>query len=75
MGSICSTLYHFIVTVVGLERTFYSVSEDGGAVEVCAPIRIFNANVGCPVPFSFSISFSTSDGSAGNEECMNYTVS
>ena len=71
------TLCHFIVNVVGLEKTFYSVSEDVGAVEVCTTIRIFSANVSCPVLFPFNVSFSTSDGNAGMNSAyhMNYTVS
>ena len=51
---------------VGLEETFYQVSEDVGAVNVCAVIKFYSSKVNCPVPFSFDINFSTSDGSAGN---------
>ena len=52
---------------VGLERSFYQVSEDVGAVNVCAVIKFYNSNVNCPVPFFFDIKLSTGDGSAGNK--------
>ena len=51
------------VAVVGLEQTFYNVSEDVGIVEVCAvvyePVR------DCPISFPFELFLSTEDGSAG----------
>ena len=50
---------------VGLERTLYQVSEDVGAVNVCAVIKFYSSNVDCPVPFPFDIKLSTGDGSAG----------
>ena len=48
--------------VVGLEKTTYNVSEDVGEVEICAVVQ--NAS-NCHIPFSFIISMSTMDGSAG----------
>ena len=61
---------------VGLEKTFYQVSEDVGVVEVCA--IVYNPSP-CPINFAFDVSLSTSsdrfspsdgsadDGSTGDE--------
>ena len=49
--------------VVGLERTSYQVPENVGVVEVCA--IIYGAH--CSINFSFNVSLSTNDGSAGEE--------
>ena len=56
---------HALLTaaVVGLERTFYNVSEDDGVVEVCA--IVYSPNFKCPINFAFNVKLSTSDGSAG----------
>ena len=62
-----------ISAVVGLERTCYEVSEDVGAVNVCAVV--YSPDVPCPIDFAFDVSFSvcesscsySADGSAGNE--------
>ena len=51
--------------VVGLERTFYQVSEDVGVVEVCAIVFSPNGIISCPIAFSFDVSLSTNDNSAG----------
>ena len=48
---------------VGLERTFYSVSEGVGVVELCAVV--YEPNITCPIEFPFNISLSTADGTAG----------
>ena len=53
------------VAVVGLEETFYRVSEGVGFVEVCAVVYRPNGNLECPIDFAFEFYFSTSDGSAG----------
>ena len=53
------------VAVVGLERTFYQVSDGEGAVEVCAIVRD-PAAIMCPIAFPFTIGFSTANGTAGN---------
>ena len=50
--------------VVGLETTFYQVSEDVGVVEVCAVVR--NPTILCPIAFPFNVNFSTVDKTAGN---------
>ena len=49
--------------VVGLERTIYSASEHAGVVEVCA--IVYSPTIDCPIAFPFSVSLSTTDGSAG----------
>ena len=62
--TLCVHISHVVITV-GLERTLYQVSEDVGAVNVCAIINFYSSNVDCPVPFSFDINLLTGDGSAG----------
>ena len=47
---------------MGLEKTAYNVSEDVDEVEVCAVVQNVSS---CYIPFQFSISMSTVDGSAG----------
>ena len=49
--------------VVGLEKTIYSVFEDGGVVEVCA--IVYSPTIDCPIAFPFDVSLSTSDRTAG----------
>ena len=58
-------MFNFLssAAVVGLEETFYRVSEGVGFVEVCA---IPNGNLACPIDFAIEVDFSTSDGSAGS---------
>ena len=48
---------------MGLERTFYSVSEDVGVVEVCG--IVYSPTIDCPIEFPFNVSLLTTDGSAG----------
>ena len=58
---------------MGLERTFYQVTEDVGVVEVCASVYSPNGNISCPINFTFDVSFSTHDDSAGvlnTENCI-----
>ena len=57
--------YIFSDAVVGLEKTFYSVSEDDGMLEVCAIVT--SPDIGCPIQFPFQVSLSTTDGSAGTD--------
>ena len=52
---------------VGLERTFYNVSEGVGVVELCAVV--YEPNITCPIEFPFNISLSTADGTAGMISC------
>ena len=49
--------------MVDLEKTFYEVSEDDGAVEVCA--IVYSPNITCPISFSFNVRISTSDNISG----------
>ena len=53
----------FVEAVVGLEKTFYQVSEDVGSVNVCA--IVYSPNVTCPITFPFNLSFSAGDDTAG----------
>ncbi|CAI8022403.1 hypothetical protein GBAR_LOCUS13163 [Geodia barretti] len=54
--------------VVGLEQTFFSVSEDVAYVELCA-IVLF-PDITCPIEFPFEIGVLTADGTA--VETMDY---
>ena len=49
--------------MVGLEQTFFSVSEDVGVVELCA--NVSSPVNDCPIKFPFEVQLSTLDGSAG----------
>ena len=51
--------------MVGLEMTFYNVSEEVGFVEVC--VIVTPTNTTCPIEFPFNISLSTTDISAGKK--------
>ena len=51
------------MAVVGLEQTFYSTPEDGGAVEVCVVVHL--PNIDCPIKFPFTVLLFTRDFSAG----------
>ena len=65
-------LYIPAVAVVGLEQTFFSVSENVGVVELCA--RVFEPDIDCPIEFPFNVSLSTSDDTAGKRDGhANYT--
>ena len=59
---LCSHL-HTAEAVVGLEKTFYQVSEDVGVVEVCA--IVYSPIITCPVAFPFDVRLSTEDFTAG----------
>ena len=52
------------MVVVGLEQTFYSISEDGGSVEICVVVHM--PHIDCPIKFPFTVLLSTEDVSAGN---------
>ena len=49
---------------MGLEQTVYVVAEDDLSVELCAVV--YSPDIDCPIAFSFDVSLSASDGSAGN---------
>ena len=48
---------------VGLEQTFFRVGENESYVELCA--NVLFPEITCPVEFSFNLSLSTADGTAG----------
>ena len=50
---------------MGLERIFYSVSENEGVAEVCAVI--YSPTIDCPTEFSFDVRLTTNDSSDGKE--------
>ena len=56
---------------MGLERTFYQVSEGVGVVEVCAIVH--SPVIVCPIEFQFNVTLSTVDGTAG-EDTVKITV-
>ena len=47
---------------VGLEQTFFRVSESVGLVELCAIVS--SPVVDCPIKFPFEVNLSTRDGNA-----------
>ena len=49
---------------MGLERTFYSESEDVGLVEVCVVVYMPLQDLDCPINFPFDIQLSTADNTA-----------
>ena len=53
----------FTEAVVGLERTFFTVSEDVGVLELCA--RIFEPAIECPIEFPVDVILSTTHRTAG----------
>ena len=52
------------MAVVGLERTFYLVSEETHELELC--VNVHSPSIECPIEISFNISIFTSDNTAGN---------
>ena len=58
----CNIYKSTTVAVVGLERTFYQVSEDDGVVEVCAVVN--SPVIECPIQFPFDVRLSTINGLA-----------
>ena len=50
---------------MGLERTFYSVGEGDGRVQVCVVVHMPDTSVSCPIGFPFTVLLSTEDDSAG----------
>ena len=48
---------------MGLEETFYQVSETDGVVVVC--VVVYEPNISCPIKFPFDVNLFTTDGSAG----------
>ena len=66
----------YAVAVVGLEQTFFRVSEDVGVVELCA--NVSSPVIDCPIKFPFEVQLSTCDGTASTTSftvCMRYNHS
>ena len=57
------SLYIFPGAVVGLEPTFFNVSEDVGVVQLCA--IVISPVITCPIDYPFDVRLSTDDGTAG----------
>ena len=53
------------VGMVGLEDTFYRVSEGAGFVEVCAVVYMPDNTVSCPIAFEFTVYLSNNEFTAG----------
>ena len=51
------------MAVVGLEETFYQISETDGVVVVC--VVIYEPDIICLIEFPFDVSLSTTVGFAG----------
>ena len=51
------------MAVVGLEQTFFWVSEEEGLVELC--VNVSFPDTECPIKFTFNLNIATRDGSAG----------
>ena len=51
--------------MVGLEKTFYNISESVGMIEVCAIVH--SPMVECPIEFPFDVRLTATNGSAGKE--------
>ena len=58
----------YTAAIVGLNRTFYQVSEDAGVIEVCA--IVYSPKVDCPIEFLFDINLIITNGSAGKERVI-----
>ena len=57
--------YIYSVAVVGLNGTFYQVSENESMVNICA--TVYYPMIDCPIGFSFNVSLTTTNDSAGKE--------
>ena len=57
--------YTHSAAVVGLSGTFYQVSENESMVNVCA--TVYHPMIDCPIGFSFNVSLTTTNDSAGKE--------
>ena len=53
------------MAVVGLERVLYQVREDVEVLQLC--VSILSPVTECPIAFSFNVSISTSDNTAGKQ--------
>ena len=55
------------MTEVGLEKTFYNISESEGVVEIC--VNASGTNDSCPSPLTFQVTLSTASNTAGIHSC------
>ena len=60
---------HFAGARVGLEQTFFRVTEGVGVVEICAVV--FEPDIECPIKFPFTLQLYTDDATAGNHNLNN----
>ena len=52
------------VAAVGLEKTYFPVSEDTiGGIEIC--VTVTRSSVNCPIEFPFAVNLTAIDGTAG----------
>ena len=54
---------------MGLEESFYQVSENVVGVTVCTVVN--STGTSCPIDYSFEVELSTKDGSAGKCDIIN----
>ena len=75
-------LYTSLVAVVGLEKTYYTLSEKTiGELEICVTLNSYS--VECPIEFPFAVILTAVDGTAGtcvvsqsiNETMYNFILS
>ena len=57
---------------VGLEQTFFIVTEGVNVIEVCAVV--FEPDIECPIKFPFNVELVTADGTAGKVTNISITV-
>ena len=58
-------MHLFLVAVVGLEKTYYPVSEGTiGELEICVTLNSSSV-VECPIEFPFAVTLTAVDGTAG----------
>ena len=63
-----STFLHslllILVATVGLEKTYYPISEDTiRGIEICVTVN--SSSVECPIEFPFAVNLTAIDGTAG----------
>ena len=63
----------YAAAIVGLERMYYEVEEDGGVVEVCVIVSF--PDIECPIQFHFSVSITTNHVTTGEQVLLiHYTT-
>ena len=61
------------VATVGLEKTFYTITENVDVVEVCVVVHS-PSDIDCPITFPFDVHFLSRDVSAGKLFRMSYAL-